>query len=942
MILLIGTASAMPRDALPLDAEEIPRDYRLRIVFHENDGSVQITPGLAVPLAADIPHDIAVEHTQGDEIAVRVWSSGTLVSGPDTHAAPDVPNRPIIEPAEPDGFTAWIQPLARSDHGEIVRAWDRESFLEGRTIYRRDCLVCHGDARNPGTLPTALNFTSGEFKNGADPFSMFLTQKHGFGQMVPQPLLTTYEHYAVIQFIREALVSRHNPGQLTEITDDYIDSLPKGLATAPPEESLRPPDPYKLMDFGPAMFWTYEIDRQNIARKGIAIRLDPGEGGVSKGRAWMIYDHDTLALAAATTGSFIDWRNIAFDGSHGTHVRLTGEKHLTNPISPGWASPDGNWDDPRPIGRDDKPYGPLPREWLRYDGLYHHGDDVIIAATVGGTRVLESPGWIEHQNASIFTRTLEVGECPRPLKLRVAPATVNATLQGEGQLEKQDDFWVATLPGGSRSRILISNADADTLTEAAATAPPPADLSAKTKGGPLRWEAELTTTSEATHTDGPFLAETFPLPIANPWHSWMRPGGFDFTPDGDGAVMATWNGDVWRVDGIKQPAPATLTWRRIATGLFQPLGVKIRDGSIYVLCLDQIARLDDLNGNGEIDFIANFNNDHQVSENFHEFAMGLQTDDAGNFYYAKAARHARDALFPHHGALLKVQADGSRTDIIANGFRAPNGVFLDDDGTLWLTDQEGDWTPKNRINRIVPGKFYGNMQSYTDITDTSDDAMEPPVVWITNRKDRSPAELIRVPHGKWGDLGGTLLNLSYGTGRVFAVPYEEIDGVLQGAVCELPLPAFHTGVMRGRFANDGALYLCGLYAWASNVTSPGGFHRIRHNPDAPAHVPLEVRANPGALTIVLSDPIDPESLTPVSASYRSWQLIRSRRYGSNHHDEMEHPVESLHLAEDGRTLTIRIPTLATTDSYELLLHLQSPEGTPIERSLHGTIHRLSK
>src|SRR5258705_1926414 len=55
--------------------------------------------------------------------------------------------------------------------------------------------------------------------------------------------------------------------------------------------------PYQRMDFGPALFWTLQIERGNIAYKGIAIRLDAGAGGVSKGRAWMIYDHDTLRVA---------------------------------------------------------------------------------------------------------------------------------------------------------------------------------------------------------------------------------------------------------------------------------------------------------------------------------------------------------------------------------------------------------------------------------------------------------------------------------------------------------------------------------------------------------------------------------------------------------------------------------------------------------------------
>ena len=53
------------------------------------------------------------------------------------------------------------------------------------------------------------------------------------------------------------------------------------------------------MNFGPALNWTYQVAPGNIAYKGIAIRLDPGAGGISKGRSWMIYDHDTMRVAAA-------------------------------------------------------------------------------------------------------------------------------------------------------------------------------------------------------------------------------------------------------------------------------------------------------------------------------------------------------------------------------------------------------------------------------------------------------------------------------------------------------------------------------------------------------------------------------------------------------------------------------------------------------------------
>ncbi len=904
--------------------------------------------------ASDFGGDLA----RGKITGVRVWNhaladselallagEGAAVSSPPDFAySPSAGGtRPVIEvPAGITVTTSWVQPLERSDHGAVISQWNSKTLEEGRQIYASLCVVCHGTKEQAGSLPTALRFAEGQFKNGSDPFSMFTTLTKGFGQMVPQPQYTTAQKYAVIHYIRETFLRPHNPSQLTELTPAYLASLPKGLAGVVAEKKDTSAPPYKQMDFGPALFWTFQVAPGNIAQKGIAIRLDDGPGGVSKGRAWMVYDHDTMRVATATTGDFVDWKGIAFDGSHGTHASLTGERHFVNPVGPGWASPEGKWDDgKRVVGKDGKPYGPLPREWAHYEGLYLNGNRAVISYTVNGVSVLESPGLYEVKGSPVFTRTINLGESDKPLKLRVAPDTVKVVLHWSGTLSKEGGFWVATLPSRSQVRLFITRDDGEALEHAAGMCTAPLDLSPLTKGGPPRWPQEVVTTSETGAAGGAFVADTFPLPVDNPWASWMRPGGFDFTPDGKAALLATWNGDVWRVDGLMDPAPAKLRWRRIATGLFQPLGVKFRGSEVFVTCRDQIVKLVDLNGDGEADFISNFNNDAQVTEHFHEFAMGLQTDAAGNFYYAKSGRHALAAVVPQHGTLLRVSADGLRTDILATGFRAANGVSLNDDGTFYVTDQEGFWTPKNRINRVKVGGFYGNLFGYTDVTDTSDSAMEDAMVWITNDKDRSPAELVQIPKNAWGRLGGSLLNLSYGTGRAFLVPNEQVGGQWQGAVTELPMPAFATGIMRGRFAPDGALYTCGMFAWAGNATAPGGFHRIRRS-GAPAFVPLEIHAATGALTLGLSDPVAPASVTPAAFAMKVWTLKRTANYGSKHYDEHPLVISFASLSPDGRQIRLGIPALAPTQCYELLLSLKAPDGSEIKRSIHGTIHHLTE
>jgi hypothetical protein len=385
-----------------------------------------------------------------------------------------------------------------------------------------------------------------------------------------------------------------------------------------------------------------------------------------------------------------------------------------------------------------------------------------------------------------------------------------------------------------------------------------------------------------------------------------------------------------------------LSWQRIASGLFQPLGVKIVNGLIHVSCRDQICILHDLNGDDEIDYYANFNNDHQVTDHFHEFAMGLQTDAAGNFYYAKSARHALTALVPHHGTLLRVSPDGSRTDIVANGFRAANGVCVNADGTFIVTDQEGHWNPKNRINWVREGGFYGNIFGYHDVEDSSDEAMEQPLCWITNAFDRSPAELLWVDSRTWGPLNNSLLNLSYGYGKIYVVPHEQVQGQMQGGMCELPLPQFPTGIMRGRFHPvDGQLYACGMFAWGSNQEQQeGGFYRIRYT-GRPVHLPIGLQAKRNGVELVFSETLDPAAAAD-AANYavKVWSLKRSSDYGSKHYGEHDLPIGKAMLSADGRSVFLAIPDLAPTWCMEIKYTVKGKQGEPIQGVIHNTIHAL--
>ena len=1087
---------------------------------------------------------------------------------------------------------------SKIDHQALINSLDDSSLQNGAAIYQRYCARCHGTEDQEGTMPSALRFAEGKFKNGNDPLSMYNTMTHGYGLMVAQRWMVPKQKYEVIHYIRETFL-KQNQAEYFPLSDDYLANLPKGKELGPDPVKKTP---WADMDYGNFLINTYEVGNggTNIAYKGIAVRLDSGPGGVTQGSHWMLYEHDTMRMAAAWSDRetqaerFIDYNGIHFNDRHNVHPQIVGQIHASNDHRPGWANPanDSFDDDPRIIGNDDKRYGPLPKDWLKYRGLYQFGDRVVLNYTVGDTAILESPSMKAVAQHPVFFRNLNIAARDKPLTIKVAsvqglnpvesasqtgpaifetsnaeaspqarkfdgsqflvaaktfdwkndltlvarirteedgtilcqtnrgadwvpggtslfirdgrlvfdigwvgdvtsessvddgqwhtvalvwePDNESVRLYIDGRMDEQgtlsvgkdydepqvrightaDDFpensrftgdissiivfdrafsndqisalnleepadgfvahwnfsdnrndnqdnnglvvdrsasknhatwvsesatpgtnpqnlWAAVqgiydyrweviedslclrIPAGEKpiqfAIALTSHENANTnaaiLTQASSVISDSAklNLATLTRGGPALYPETLHSKIETMpQTESTaFAVDYLNHPEENPWSCRMRLTGIDFL-DERTAFVCAWDGSIWKLTGFADGE--SLQWRRIANGLFQPLGIRIVDGKLFITCRDQLAVLEDLNNDGNIDFYRAFNSDHQVTEHFHEFAMGLQSDDEGNFYYAKSARHALPALVPHHGTLLKVSKDGASTSILGNGFRAANGVCLNPDGTFFVTDQEGHWTPKNRINWVRgDGGFYGNMMGYHDVQDDSDDAMEQPLCWITNRFDRSPGELLWVPKDQWGSLGGTLLNMSYGMGQVFVVPHETVDldgrSQLQGGMCSLPIPLFPTGIMRGRFHSDGALYGCGMYAWAGNQQKSGGLYRIRHQ-GKPAWLPTKIQARNGQISITFSDTLQPSAIELDRYVIQTWDIRRSSNYGSEHYDEKELPIASAEISDDQKTLVLTVPDLETVRSMEIKCSIETPDGRQVERVVHNTIHSL--
>ena len=632
------------------------------------------------------------------------------------------------------------------------------------------------------------------------------------------------------------------------------------------------------------------------------------------GEATVAYDLDLCRMAGAWTGKFTTPMNLM---SRGEYPTAMGEVAFTTETVAGFVSGDTKepWKDPRP-----EPFGPLPPGQARFRGFYVNGDMTILKWDIGGVEVLELPEWRDGN----VTRLIEGTSLP-------------AAIAGVAT-EKTDH------------------------------------LRPLAKGGPARWPEPVITTGEISpDTASAYVVDTIKLPDPNPWNAPMFVGGFDFFPEGRAAVC-TFHGDVFLVSGLDEKLEH-VTWKRFASGLYHALGLKIVNGEIYVTCRDGIWRLKDFNGDGEADFYEAFNFDVKVTKSFHEFVFDLQTDPAGNFYFAKGGPvknggRGFDEIMAHHGSLFRVSPEGGKFEAIATGFRAPTGLGVGPHGELTSGDNEGTWTPVCKINWITPGGFYGVVPlSHRDPLPTSYD---PPLCWLPKRVDNSGGSQVWAPEGeRWGPWGGKMLHLSYGQAALYGVLFEKNrDDVMQGGVTKFPLQ-FQSGIMRARFnPADGQLYVAGLRGWQTSGLKNGCFQRVRYT-GAETRMPIELHAKKDGVELRFTTSLDTQSARdPENWHLEQWRYLWSAAYGSpelstetdpeapaeagkdgaaqftkaqmsvTKHDPVT--VKSVTIGTDDRTVFLEIPGLKPVMQMSIKYDLKSADGKELRGEVVNTIHALGR
>ncbi len=911
-----------------------------------------------------------------------------------------------------------VPPADDVDHAAILKKLDNETLEKGKKIYTSACIACHG-ADGTAPLPQARSFSKDKMRFGTRPYDMWQTITSGSGTMPAQSWLTPEERYYVIQYIRESFMKKANPTQYFAITAAYLESLPKSKSSLAQQKQIARSEALKgNIRYGQEWF------ASNAGDYGAAIYAQLKGHGTSM-LTVKLSSSVYISYNLQRMGSTALWKGT-LDLSETKYRKYRGEEQ---PEVKGkmWTGLDlWQWTYNGKIDSLNRATGirtSLPLQYMQYHGHYAYKNKTILSYAVAGRDILEMPEVFNNNTVMSHTlhvapgkqQSLYIGRLPGGIhetdavlttftdpvnKAFVSAALVSRdmpvqySIDDSGRIaltipESDYPFTLQVFRSAGKTRQALQAFRA--YVQPKLKAGQPTDLTKLVKAGAAQWPAKIRVAGKlntgkphfdpiyskdadktspqkavALPADYPYVVDNIPLPFNNPWNAWVRPTSLGFKNNGD-LVMATYTGDVWVASGVDQTLK-NINWQRIAAGLYEPMGVKVVNDSIYVTCRNGIVLLHDLNGDGETDFYQNFYTDNDVSSFFHAFNFGLETDSEGNFYYAKVGAFT-DNKEP--GSVMKISRDGSRVESIGSGFRTNNGITLTPDDRIFVSDNQGNWIPANKISLVSRGGFYGYVPNLYDEGNWSPDGkvftkeqgvkgvllpetvkvpdrFDPPAIWLPQEFDNSPGGGAWSDKS-WGPLGDRFIHSSFGRGWLYTFYPQEVNGVTQGAMLALPFQ-FDAGIQRVAVSPvDKQVYTTGLTGWDDGVASQYGvLARVRYT-GGEGHMVTGAGVVKGGIRLAFNCELDVSLNTDITR-YRinRYNYKWTSTYGSDHYSvrdpgtkgEDTLQVTGVSFGADRKSLVVEVPELGPAETVCFRFEVKAKSGAVIKDVAYLTIHEM--
>ncbi|HEX2131074.1 MAG TPA: family 16 glycoside hydrolase [Actinophytocola sp.] len=437
-------------------------------------------------------------------------------------------------------------------------------------------------------------------------------------------------------------------------------------------------------------------------------------------------------------------------------------------------------------------------------------------------------------------------------------------------------------------------------------------------------------------TDAP--GDGLPLNSVNPGYTLtdLRPEGFEpqvtgmaWTKDGR-LVISTWGGslntlgEVYILDNVTGATdPSEVTYKKVASGLKEPMGVAVVHGSIYVSQKHELTELVDTDGDevaDEFRTVATW----PYGGNFHEFAFGLLYR-GGHFYlnlsvainYGGATTDPQPA--PNRGTTIKVNRRTGKVTYLAGGLRTPHGIGWGPGNDIFVTDNQGGWLPASKLVHIKRDRFFNH---YTNPDGQFDaNPVTQPVLWLPqNEIANSPSTPVLL---KSGPFAGQLLIGDVTYGGLQRAYLEKVRGEYQGAVFR-HTQGLEAGISEVSIGPDGAVYLGGLGAggnWGQEGKLTHGLQKLTPN-GVTAFDMKSMKATRNGFRITYTKPLSAETIDGLADAYEveQWRYAATEAYGGPKVDQETLEVTSAKVSRDRRTVTLRVDGLQP----DRVVYLHSP------------------
>jgi glucose/arabinose dehydrogenase len=456
-------------------------------------------------------------------------------------------------------------------------------------------------------------------------------------------------------------------------------------------------------------------------------------------------------------------------------------------------------------------------------------------------------------------------------------------------------------------------------------------------------------------------------------------GGLSFTPSGKivvglrrhGILMATPTAD-----------PTKFDWKVFAADSMHNLcGLHaISDREIMISQMAELTKVSDTDGDGEADLYENVSDKWGLSGNYHE-TVTLVKDKEGSYYlavgtasyngptfnrvrgaFSRIGRRGRNfSGVTQKGTVMKVDKNG-KTTLWANGFRANNGIGLNKEGALFVTDNEGDWRGASPLYHVEKGDFCGHPSSlvwdktfkadkgdplWHDLKKLDEKRKHPAVEFQKGSMLNSPGEpLFDQTGGKFGPFTGQCFVGDIAGKRILRVMLEKVDGVYQGACVKfINNDGLRSGNNRLVFSPDGKSLYTGQTVRGWGRPSEG-LQRITFKGKVPFEV-LKMSLTQTGFKLTFTKKLNADTVKAVkNLTFSNYHFKYSSSYGSPRIDSKKNSVKKVTLSKDQKTLTVTLNEKITAKKIyhlDLSKDIKSKDGeSVVNRTLCYKVNKLRK